>query len=89
MFLFSAIDPEGRIINNEALAGIQNAGWIWVPLLIVSAIAAFIGMNNVITGTPKLPGTIQGIGKSLYMISLGLIAAGIGAYLLVRLEFSV
>ena len=86
LFLFSAIDKNGAIVNGEALTGIQNAGWIWVPLLVLSSIAAFFGMNNVITGTPKLPGTIQGIGKTLYMVGLGLVAAGIGAYLLVRLK---
>lgn len=88
LFLFSALDKDGNIISNEAITGIQNAGWIWVPFLSIAAIAAFFGMNNVITGTPKLPGTLQGIGKSLYMIMLGLFAAGIGAYLLVSLNIN-
>lgn len=83
IFLFSALDSEGNVISNTPLAGIQNAGWVWVPVLVISAIAAFIGMNNVITGTPKMPNTIQGISKTLFLISLGFIGAGIGAYLLV------
>ena len=83
IFLFSALDSEGNVISNTPLAGIQNAGWVWVPVLAISAIAAFIGMNNVITGTPKMPNTIQGISKTLFLISLGFIGAGIGAYLLV------
>ncbi|MCP3927733.1 MAG: NarK/NasA family nitrate transporter [Bacteroidetes bacterium] len=88
LFLFSAIDKDGNIINNEALSGIQNAGWVWVPFLAIAAIAAFFGMNNVITGTPKLPNTAQGIGKTLYMIVLGLLAAGIGAWMLVSLKIN-
>lgn len=83
IFLFSAIDKDGNVISNTALTGIQNAGWIWVPVLIVSAIAAFIGMNNVITGTPKLPNTAQGVSKTLLLVGMGLVSAGIGAYLLV------
>jgi len=67
-------------------AGIQNAGWIWVPLLILSVVAAFFGMNNVITGTPDMPTTAQGVGKTLIMIFLGLVAASVGGYLLVGLE---
>ena len=86
LFLFSAIDQNSNIVSGEALAGIQNAAWIWVPLLTISAIAAFFGMNNVITGTPKLPSTIQGIGKTLYLIVLGVVAASVGAYMLVDLK---
>jgi len=86
LYLFSAIGQDGKSISGESLAGIQNAGWVWVPLLAISAIAAFFGMNNVITGTPKLPNAIQGLGKSLYLIILGLVSAGIGSYLLVNLK---
>ncbi len=86
LFLFAAVDRDGNLVANEALSGIQNAGWVWVPLLIIASIAAFFGMNNVITGTPKLPGTLQGIGKTLYMIVLGLVATSLGAYMLVGLE---
>ncbi len=88
LFLFTAVDQDGNMISGDALAGIQNAGWVWVPLLVLSALGAFIGMNNVVTGTPKLPGTLQGIGKTLYMIILGLLAAGIGAYMLVALKIN-
>lgn len=87
-FLFSAIDQNGNVVSGEALSGIQNAGWVWVPLLSVSAIAAFFGMNNVITGTPNLPNTIQGIGKTLFLVVLGLVAAGVGAYMLVLLKIN-
>jgi len=69
------------------LAGVQNAGWVWVPLLAISAIAAFIGMNNVSTGTPSLPGTMQGVSKTLYMVGLGLLGAITGAVLLVMVPW--
>ena len=88
LFLFSAIDNDGNAISGEALAGIQNAGWVWVPVLAIAAIAAFWGMNNVITGTPKLPNTLQGTGKTLYMVALGLVATSLGAYLLVILQIN-
>ena len=88
LFLFSALDKDGIIVRNQALAGIQNAGWVWVPLLVISAIAAFFGMNNVITGTPKLPSTREGIFKTLYLVALGLVTAGIGAWMLVFLKIN-
>jgi NNP family nitrate/nitrite transporter-like MFS transporter len=73
-------------IEGVNFAGVQNAGWVWVPLLVLSVVAAFLGMNNVITGTPELPTTAQGVSKTLVMVLLGVVAAGVGAYLLVGLK---
>lgn len=83
--LFGALNSDGVKVTGEALSGIQNAGWVWVPVLTLSSIAAFLGMNNVIAGTPKLPNTITGISKTLFLVGLGFISASIGAYLLVGL----
>ncbi|MBD3637549.1 MAG: NarK/NasA family nitrate transporter [Crocinitomicaceae bacterium] len=88
---FSIFGVTGHAIGTNAdipLAGIQNAGWVWVPLTIIAAIAAFFGMNNVITGTPNLPNTVQGVGKTAYMVFLGLVAAGLGAFLLVYVKLN-
>jgi MFS transporter, NNP family, nitrate/nitrite transporter len=63
--------------------GLQNAAWVWVPLIALATLGAFFGMNNVSTGTPSLPSTAKGISKTLYMIVLGLFAAAIGAFLLI------
>lgn len=82
--LFSAVGSNLEI-NGVPFSGIQNAGWVWIPLLGISVIAAFAGMNNVITGTPKLPTTMEGISKTLIMVLLGVIAAAVGSYLLVGL----
>ncbi len=79
--LFAAVGTS--VVSGVEFAGIQNAGWVWVPLLVISVVAAYVGMNNVITGTPKLPTTAQGVSKTLVMILLGLISAAVGAYLLV------
>jgi len=88
VLLFVVLDKDGNAVSGIGLAGVQNAGWVWVPLLILSSIAAFYGMNNVITGTPKLPNPIQGISKTLYMVVIGLVGAGLGAYLLVGMNLN-
>ena len=67
--------------------GLQNAAWVWVPMILLSTIAAFHNMNCVDTGTPSLPNTTTGVGKTLYMVLLGLIAASVGAYLLVGMPW--
>ena len=67
--------------------GLQNAAWVWVPLIVLATLGAFFGMNNVSTGTPSLPNTIKGVTKTLYMVALGLIAAAVGAYMLIGLPW--
>jgi NNP family nitrate/nitrite transporter-like MFS transporter len=64
------------------LVYIQNAGWVWVPLLIVSAIAVFFGMNNLKSATPKLGNDILEFSKIVLLVFFGVVAAGVGSYLL-------
>jgi NNP family nitrate/nitrite transporter-like MFS transporter len=45
-------------------------------------------MNNVSTGTPSLPNTAKGISKTLYMVVLGLVAAAVGAYMLIGIPWA-
>lgn len=79
--LFAAVGTS--VVNGVEFAGVQNAAWVWVPLLLIAAVAAYFGMNNVITGTPKLPTTTEGVSKTLVMVLFGVISATVGAYLLV------
>ncbi len=67
--------------------GMQNAAWVWVPLIAISSLVALTRMNNVSTGTPSMPSTASGLSKTFYMVLLGLISAGVGAYLLIGLPW--
>jgi len=69
-------------------AGLQNAAWVWVPLIALATLTAFFRMNNVSTGTPSMPNTIKGVSKTLYMVFLGLVAASVGALLLISVKLS-
>lgn len=70
------------------LVYLQNAGWIWVPFLIVSAAAAFIGMNNLKTATPELGNSGSEYFRILVLVAFGLISAAVGAYLLTALKLN-
>lgn len=70
------------------LVFIQNAAWVWVPFLVMSAIAAFFGMNNLKTATPALGNYAGEFFKIILLVAFGLIAAGVGAYLLVGLKLN-
>jgi len=59
-----------------------------VPFLLLSAIAAFFGMNNLKIATPNMPSTLQGIGKTLFMIVIGVVSAALGSYLLVAVDLN-
>lgn len=48
--MFSALcgDPQLCVINGETTSiWMQNAGFVWVPLIIVSTLAAWFGMNDI------------------------------------------
>jgi MFS transporter, NNP family, nitrate/nitrite transporter len=81
--IFGVVGNSLGVDGGGPLAGVQNAGWVWVPLLIAATIGAYFGMNNVITGTPVLPSAAKGIGNTLYMNLLGVVASAVGAYLLI------
>jgi len=68
--------------------GFQNAAWVWAPLIALATLGAFFGMNNVSTGTPSMPSASKGIRNTLYMILLGLIAAGVGAFMLIGIPWA-
>ena len=70
------------------LVFLQNAGWVWVPPLILSAAAAFFGMNNLKSATPELGNYTSEFSKTALLVAFGLIAAGIGAYLLTILKWN-
>ena len=75
-------DPAGTIVY------IQNSGLVWVPILIVLTLAAWFGMNNLDSATPKMAPTLSSLGKALGLIVVGLAGAIIGLALLLGLEWS-
>jgi NNP family nitrate/nitrite transporter-like MFS transporter len=67
--------------------GLQNGAFIWVPFIALFSLLAFFKMNNVSTATPSMPSTTAGVSKTLYMIILGLISAGVGAVMLTEVPW--
>jgi MFS transporter, NNP family, nitrate/nitrite transporter len=81
------IEPDGGK-SVGSLVFIQNAGCVGAPLLFLSAVAAFFGMNNLKTSTPELGNYRAEFSKIALLITYGLIAAGAGAYLLMGLKWN-
>jgi NNP family nitrate/nitrite transporter-like MFS transporter len=63
---------------------IQNAGFVWVPILIILGIAGFFGMNNIVTEevSPNYGNTIGACLKISMMLIVGLLTSVFGLWLL-------
>ncbi len=63
---------------------IQNAGYIWLVLLIPLALAGWFGMNNIRSQevSPDLPNPVVSFGMIAGMLLIGFITAAVGLWLL-------
>ena len=72
-------------ILGKILAGtptyIQNAGFVWLLLLVPLAFLGYFGMNNLLTVTPNIGSTISAFAKVLWLYGLAFLTAGVGLYL--------
>jgi MFS transporter, NNP family, nitrate/nitrite transporter len=62
---------------------IQNAGFVWVVILVPLVIAAWFGMDNILTEevTPKIAGgTLGAFARMSAMLLVGFFAAAVGLY---------
>lgn len=63
---------------------IQNAGFIWVAILVPLVIAAWFGMNNIRAEhvSPDISGPLGSMMKLAVMLLIGLVVAGAGLWLM-------
>ncbi|HWP84145.1 MAG TPA: antiporter [Terriglobia bacterium] len=91
--LFGALGGPGMPLP-EAVGGrpagtlvwIQNCGLVWVPILLVLVVVAWFGMTNL--PIFQIDSTLLAIGKVLALQLLGLVAAALGLYLLLGLNWN-
>jgi NNP family nitrate/nitrite transporter-like MFS transporter len=78
------VKPSGTLIG-KIPAGtptyIQNAGYIWLVLLVPLAFAGWFGMNNLLTVSPNIGSTAAALGKILLLYCVALVTAVVGLYL--------
>jgi NNP family nitrate/nitrite transporter-like MFS transporter len=78
------VKPSGTLIG-KIPAGtptyIQNAGFIWLVLLVPLAIVGWFGMNNLLSISPGIGSTAAAFGKVLLLYGVALVTAGLGLYL--------
>jgi NNP family nitrate/nitrite transporter-like MFS transporter len=90
--LFGALGGEGVPVPNDpgVVSYIQNAGLVWVPVLLVLGIVGFFGMNNIRTEavSPHTGSTLTALFHITGLLLVSLVMAAIGLYLLLVMEIS-
>ena len=87
--VFGALGGEGRPLPAARGGGtiwIQNCGLVWVPVLVVLAAAAFLGMNNLPRHRVGPPAAA--IARMLGLVALGFVSSAAGLGLLLGLGWS-
>ncbi|NMF91235.1 antiporter [Aromatoleum petrolei] len=60
---------------------VQNAGFVWLVLLVPLALIGWFGLNNLKTVSPNIGSTGAAMGKVLTLYAVALVVSGIGLYL--------
>jgi NNP family nitrate/nitrite transporter-like MFS transporter len=92
MSIFGALGGEPMILVKDSgwifgkiAAGtptyIQNAGFAWLLSLVPLSILCWFGMNNLLTVSPNIGGTILAFLKITWLYTLSFVPAGLGMYL--------
>lgn len=90
--LFGALGGEGIPLPGDpsTVSYVQNAGLVWVPILLVLGIVGFFGMTNIRTEavSPHAGSTLKAITQITSLLMVGLVMATIGLYLLLVVGIS-
>ena len=90
--LFGALagDPIPLVKDSASLIGkitagtptyVQNAGFVWLLLLVPLAVIGWFGMNNLLTVSPNIGSTGAALGKIILFYGIALVVSAIGLYL--------
>ncbi|MGQ0711597.1 MAG: antiporter [Rhodoferax sp.] len=60
---------------------VQNAGFVWLIILVPLAFFGFLGMNNLLVVSPGIGSTAAAFAKVLWLYGLAFVTAGLGLYL--------
>ena len=79
--MFGALGGEPQTLDSGKQIWIQNAAFVWVPIMTFLAVLAWLFMNNL--PQHKCGATPVAIGKYVWLELIGFVGAGVGVLLLV------
>lgn len=78
--------------STNTFVWLQNCGLVWVPILVILTISAWINMDNLPTASPdvgsKPKDTLTALFKSLVLICCAFFTSAIGLYMLFKVELN-
>jgi NNP family nitrate/nitrite transporter-like MFS transporter len=78
------VKPSGTLIGKIAAGTptyIQNAGFVWLLLLVPLAFVGWFGMNNLVSVSPHIGSTAAALGRILLLYGVALVTSALGLYL--------
>ncbi len=82
--LFGSLGGAGHPLPQESgtVSYVQNAGLVWIPVLIVLGFATFFGMNNITTEwvSPGVRSSLVAFLRVFTLLGVGLAAAAVGLW---------
>jgi NNP family nitrate/nitrite transporter-like MFS transporter len=91
--IFGVVAGAGLVLP-KAVAGyaagsvifIQNAGWVWVPIVAIVSVAAWLGMTNL--PIHNSGNNLGAVGKAFWLILLGYAGTALGVWLLIDQQWN-
>jgi NNP family nitrate/nitrite transporter-like MFS transporter len=77
------VKPSGTLIGKIAAGTptyIQNAGLVWLLLLVPLAFFGWFGMNNLLTVSPHMGSTTAALGRIVLLYGVALVTSAVGLY---------
>jgi NNP family nitrate/nitrite transporter-like MFS transporter len=78
------VKPSGTLIGKIAAGTptyIQNAGYVWLVMLVPLAFLGWFGMNNLLPISPNMGSTAAALGKILLLYGVAFVTAALGLWL--------
>jgi NNP family nitrate/nitrite transporter-like MFS transporter len=88
MLVSGAFSAGMQMPGSDKIVYLQDAAWIWVPLVGIITIIAFFGMNNLKIATPDLGNYTSEFTKIIVMLVFGIVASALGGYMLIALHIN-
>ncbi|TKI06571.1 NarK family nitrate/nitrite MFS transporter [Martelella alba] len=79
--MFAVFGADGRPQPDGSVLWLENAAWIWVPLLVIGTLAAWFGMNDLAASRASLPQQLRVLKRGHMWILSVLYLATFGSFI--------
>lgn len=81
MSLFGALGGQAQVADDGTRLWMQNAGFLWVPLILIGALAAWFGMNDIVSAKSSFADQATIFGRSHTWVMCWLYTGTFGTFI--------